>query len=99
MDLKPGMMVWIPCEVKAGPFSNERSVLVKILESPWVGFVDVRFLQNPIPAGETMIRGQIAAIQGSSIMVSLPGHPVDSSHVRSIEKEKADMVPIVPVPA
>ena len=100
MNLKPGMVVWIPCEVKPGPFSNERSVLVKALGNPWVGFVDIRFLQDPtIPAGETKIRGQIAAINGDNILVSLPGHPVDSSRIRSIEKKEADRVPLVPVPA
>lgn len=99
MRLKPGMMVWIPCEVKPGPFSNERSVLVKTLGAPWVGFVDVRFLKDQVPSGETSIKGEIAAIQGGYVVLSLPGHPVDSSRVRSIEREKADRVPLVPIPA
>jgi hypothetical protein len=97
--LRPGTQVWIPCEVKPGPFSNERSVLVKILGTPWVGFVDVRYLQDDIRAGETAIRGKVMAIQGDRILVALPGHPVDASRIRSIPKEEADRVPLVPVPA
>ena len=99
MNLKPGMVVWIPCEVKPGPFSNERSVLVNTLGNPWVGFVEVTFLQDEIHAGATRIKGQIAAIKGNNIIVALPGHPVGSSRVRSIQKEDANRVPLVPVPA
>jgi len=99
MALKTGMVIWIPCEVKPGPFSNERSVLIKTLGEPWVGFVDIRFLEDQVAAGETKIKGQVAAIQGERILVSLPGHPVGSSRVRSIGKEEADKVPLVPVPA
>ena len=99
MKLKKGMLVWIPCEVKPGPFSNERLVRVIMLGSPRLGFVDVRFLQDQVSVGPTRIKGQIATIQGDQITVSLPGHPVNSSRVRSIERDQAARVPLVPVPA
>ena len=98
-DLKAGMQVWIPCEVKPGPFSNERSVRVDILGEPWVAFVDVRFLKDPVTSGRTEIMGRITVIQGNEIVLSLPGHPLDASRQRSIEREEASKVPLVPIPA
>ena len=49
MALKPGALIWLPCEVKPGPFPNER--LVKVASragEDWVGFVDVRYLKEPL---------------------------------------------------
>ena len=40
-DIKPGMVVWVPCEVRPGPFPNERKVYIKLDNSEWFGFVDV----------------------------------------------------------
>ena len=38
MDLYPGARMWLPCEVKPGPFSDERMVLVVADGSEWFGF-------------------------------------------------------------
>ena len=31
-----GGKVWIPCEVKPGPFSNERLARIQLAAGPWV---------------------------------------------------------------
>ena len=89
--LKSGDLVWIPCEVKPGPFSNERVVRVtKPDGSSWVGFVDVRELKDPnIERGETAIKARVLSLTHETFEVSLPGHSVASSRV--IQKEKAQV--------
>jgi len=39
MSLRPGARIWIPCEVKPGPFSDERMVRVQSQAGEWLGFV------------------------------------------------------------
>jgi hypothetical protein len=88
--LKVGDLVWIPCEVKPGPFSNERVVRVATPDgSSWVGFVDVRYLKEPIEKGTTAIKARVLSINHDTFEVSLPGHSVASSRV--IQKEKAQV--------
>jgi hypothetical protein len=50
-----GENVCVPCEVKKGPFSDER--MVKIGEA--VAFVNTRFLKSPIETGKTTVIAQI----------------------------------------
>ena len=97
--LKAGNTVWFPCEVKPGPFPNERSVLVRTPDKPWVGFVEVRFLKELIASGKTSVRALIVEVRNDRIVIALPGQPLDSSRVRVIPKDEADRVPLVPVPA
>jgi hypothetical protein len=48
MALKIGTRVWVPCEVKPGPFSDERFVKICVNgENPWLGFVPVDRLKEP----------------------------------------------------
>ena len=37
MSLRSGMRIWLPCEVKPGPFSDERMVRVESMGS-WLAF-------------------------------------------------------------
>ena len=46
MDLYPGARMWLPCEVKPGPFSDERMVLIMADGNEWFGFVNVRWLRR-----------------------------------------------------
>ncbi len=94
---KTGSFVWISCEVKSGPFSNERIVRVDSPGGPWVGFVDVRYLKDPVESGRTEIQAHVLSTNGKTIQISLPGHSVASSRV--IEKEKTQVGSLVTVPA
>ena len=78
MRLRPGATIWLPCEVKPGPFSNERMVRVAMQCDPWVGFVDTQFLRESIVEGSTAIRARIVDLSGDSFLASLPGDPVYS---------------------
>lgn len=71
---KTGDLIWIPCEVKPGPFSNER--LVRVANGggeAWTGFVSVRFLREAIREGATAIKGRVIELKGDSLIASLPG--------------------------
>ena len=38
MSLRSGMRIWLPCEVKPGPFSDERMVRVESESGSWLAF-------------------------------------------------------------
>jgi dCTP deaminase len=56
MTLSVGRFFWIPCEVKPGPFSDERLARIADAESVWVGFVETSALQSPIEEGWTALK-------------------------------------------
>lgn len=92
--LKVGAMVWIPCEVKPGPFSNERVVLVESERGPWIGFVDVSFLQNDIETGKTFIRARVVSVEANVFQATLPGHSVTASRVIQEQRDKVSLAPL-----
>jgi hypothetical protein len=65
MNLKPGHYVWIACEVKPGPFSDERMVRVASTLSGevWVGFAPVSALKEDVIKGKTSIKALVIDIQ------------------------------------
>jgi len=76
MSLRSGTRIWLPCEVKPGPFSDERMVRVESESGRWLGFVPVAFLREPIEEGPTFISAVVAEIRGACFTARLPGHPV-----------------------
>jgi hypothetical protein len=95
MNLKPGMTVWLPCEVKPGPFSNERAVRIESSNDSWIGFVDVRFLREPVSEGMTYVRALIVAVEQDRFHARLPGHSVGPQKVFQGDSGKVnfDLVP------
>ena len=80
MELKPGDYVWVPCEVKPGPFSNERFVRVQSGGEDWVGFVNTMHLKDSsISTGRTEISARVNAVEGGNFTARLPGHAVGNS--------------------
>jgi hypothetical protein len=77
--LKVGGVIWIQCDVKPGPFSDERLVRIRSDFGEWVGFVAVESLRDSITEGETYIRGIIIDVRDDRFEVNLPGHPVTPS--------------------
>ena len=47
---------WLPCEVRPGPFSNERLVRVPLSGEDWVGFVQDHHLCPPVQEGRSWVR-------------------------------------------
>lgn len=71
-----GGVIWIRCDVKPGPFSDERLVRVKSDFGEWLGFVPVEALRDRVVEGQTFVRGTITDIQDDRFEVMLPGHAV-----------------------
>ena len=79
MSLSVGQRVWIPCEVKPGPFSDERLVRVN---SPapnsavtvWTGFVQATRLREPVAVGPTDATAVVVdVIQNNRFLAQLLG--------------------------
>lgn len=92
--LKPGATVWIPCEVKPGPFPDERVVLVESEKNSWIGFVDLRFLQNPIQEGKTQVLARVVSVKGDQFQATLPGHSLAASRVILEQRGRATLAPV-----
>jgi hypothetical protein len=97
MQLRPGARIWIPCEVKPGPFSDERMVRVQSQAGEWLGFVDVSLLKDrELAEGSTWILATIETVEETRFSARLPGHAVRTLPFEgSIERA----VPIGPVEA
>lgn len=74
MKLDAGKRVWIPCEVKPGPFSNERMVRVSAGGADWLGFVELQHLKHTITEGQTYVRVLVVEVENDHFRANLPGH-------------------------
>lgn len=74
MTIRPGAHIWLPCQVKPGPFSDERLVRVETPGGPWVGFVEVGALKDPISVGRTSVRSIIVEVSKDSFVARIVGH-------------------------
>lgn len=76
MTPKVGGQIWVPCEVKPGPFPDERLVRVASGAGEWVGFVPADALQNDVFEGHTCLLGTIVEVRADSVSVNFPGDSV-----------------------
>ncbi len=51
--------VWLPCEVRSGPFSNERRVYLKFGDDEWFGFVNVTELEQKVLEGADRVKAVV----------------------------------------
>ena len=72
-EIKKGMMVWIPCEVRGGPFPNERRIYLKLGNHEWFGFVDVSQLQKGVKEGSDYVKARVLAIQNEKVVLGIRG--------------------------
>ena len=87
MSLRPGMRIWLPCEVKPGPFSDERMVRLGASGEEWLGFVDVHSLRDAVTEGSTYVRALVVEVRDDDFVARLPGYSVSSDLFRgSISK-------------
>lgn len=78
MNLTIGQRVWIPCEVKPGPFSDERMVRVNSpvansAVNTWTGFVPTAELKEPIEFGSTGVTAIVVAVSHDRFLAQLMG--------------------------
>lgn len=94
MGLKVGDRVWLRCEVKPGPFSNERLTRIQLPTEPWIGFVDISALKEPIEKGNTYVLALITTVEEDSITALVQGHAFNT---RQVQTSTAEVQPLVPV--
>ena len=76
MGLHVGNVVWITCEVKPGPFSDERRVRCTSSYGEWIGFVPASVLQEPILEGKTKLRALIIGVENGKFSAKIPGEGI-----------------------
>lgn len=79
MTTSIGEYIWIPCEVKPGPFSNERLVLLQSKVDEWMGFVQSYSLKNDVSEGENSVKGQVVDVNCEVLTAKIFGEPLTSS--------------------
>ena len=96
MPLQVGSEVWIPCEVKPGPFSNERLARIQLPAGPWLGFVDTGALRDPVETGNTYVLARITDIDDTQVTVIVQGHAFDASIVQASRNKVQPVDPLSP---
>ena len=77
--LRVGVGVWMPCQVRRGPFPDERMVLVRWEGSEWSGFVNTEWLRHGVEQGDDEVLAKITAVEGRRLTAIMPGSPFGSS--------------------
>ena len=90
--LKPGSYVWIRCEVKPGPFSDERMVRVEsTIGGVWLGFANASSLKDSVTVGATSIKALVVSVQKDV----LDAQPMGSGLTSTVFKEKVSKAQLV----
>lgn len=82
MGIAAGTKVWIPCEVKPGPFPDERLVRVKTDEMEWCGFVPTSGLKEPVREGKTFVSTTVLEVQADCFTADVAGESFTASSIR-----------------
>lgn len=92
--LKKGMVIWIRCEVKPGPFPNERRVYVKLDENEWFGFVDVSQLEKQGKESPDRVRATVLAVQNDKVVIGIHGQAPASGPIETTSTTIGDLSPV-----
>lgn len=79
MAYQVGHLVWIPCEVKPGPFSDERITRIRSEQADWIGFVPVHSLREVVTEGATFVRAVITELSDGRFVARIAGESLASS--------------------
>ena len=82
MKLTPGLHVWIACEVKPGPFPDERFVRISSGQTTWAGFVTAQALKEPVENGKSFVDTVIVDVLDGSFLARPPGDGLGTSLLR-----------------
>jgi hypothetical protein len=83
MKVSVGQRVWVPCEVKPGPFSDQRMVRVNSPVansiSEWFGFVAETALRTPVITGSTEVTGLVVGVVNDRYQAQVLGEPLSNT--------------------
>ena len=74
-----GEHIWIPCEVKPGPFSNERLVLLESPKDKWLGFVQEYSLHDKAAEGADCVKAEVVNVNCEFLTARIFGEPLTNS--------------------
>ena len=93
-QIRPGMRIQIPCEVKPGPFSGERLITFDTLDGAISGFVKEDGLKSN--KGGWFIEGTVQAVEEDHLVVKVKGSFFTTNGIANVSKEMA-MAALTPV--
>lgn len=82
-EIRKGAIVWIPCQVRGGPFPDERRVYVKTQLTEWFGFVNTSELKNKVATGVDNVRAVVTAVAPDYVVVGIRGQSPASGAIRA----------------
>src|SRR5262245_33159665 len=83
LTLKPGMVIWIPCELKSGIFPNEQHVKIEVTvgdKETVSGFIPKEDIKPGDKPGRGLVRGVVLAVSGNKVAVVLRGDILSHSN-------------------
>jgi hypothetical protein len=78
-DFRIGNHVWIPCDVKPGPFSDERFVKVSSSSGDWYGFVAANSLREPVVEGSTAATAVVVDVKKDRFRAQIIGEALSDT--------------------
>jgi hypothetical protein len=78
-----GAVVWLPCQVRGGPFPNERRVYIKTEISEWFGFVNTSELKDKVIEGPDHVRGVVVAVASDHLVIGVRGQSPASGAIQA----------------
>jgi len=82
--LKVGDELWIPAEIRLGPFADERRVYLKIDDNEWLGFVNEAEIRD-----NKLLRVTVLATKGDSVVLGIRGI---SPHGRPFKTQRETLI-------
>ena len=79
-QITKGQNIWLLCEVRKGPFPDERLIHVQGTRSEWVGFVNANQLKEKVVNGQGYVRGVVLATGSQHIVVGIEGQSPTTSN-------------------
>ncbi len=94
MAFAVGQYVWVPCEVKPGPFADERMVQCNSPVGQWLGFVATAGLRTPLPEGHSEVKAVVLDLIDGYLRLQVLGAPL----ANTVYKDHSSRVsPVDPV--
>lgn len=88
LEMRSGDEIGIPCEVKPGPFEEERLVSFETLDGTITGFVSANDLKQ-IDRGRWLIHAVVIKIEGDVVTVRVRGSFFTTNGLATIHREMA----------
>jgi len=81
---KVGDIVWLPCEVRSGPFKDERRVYLQFGEDEWFGFVNVNELKHKVLQGPDRVKAVVIGMEPKErVLLSVRGQSPASGPIHT----------------